>query len=76
MISGAYTSKVLTRALYRFAISVGRKPLLQCLGLKTEDALTLSFSDQNSRLHDVNQEKLKFLALTCDPYPAIVHQYK
>ncbi len=71
-----YSIKILTVALYRFAICFGKKPLKRQLRQKKPFPMSAVFGFQNSRLHDANHGKLKFVALTCDPYPAIAHQYK
>jgi hypothetical protein len=71
-----YSIKILTVALYRFAICFGKKPFHRHFPQKKPFLLSAVFGFQNSRLHDANHGKLKFVALTCDPYPAIAHQYK
>ncbi|WP_226927675.1 hypothetical protein, partial [Pseudomonas sp. K2] len=74
--AGNYSIKSLTVALSRFAKCLGKKPLDRHIPAKKLYLPNRVFSFQNSRLHDVNHRKLKIVALTCDPYPAIAHQYK
>lgn len=62
----------LDAALYRLAIKLSKNQFSGEAG--SESNLSPNF--QNHALHDPNHGKLKIVVLTCDPHPAIVHQYK